>query len=48
VPSKLADRTDDERGDESFGLIETKGGSVESSSRKSDLAKPVFCHDPKF
>jgi len=27
VPSKLADRTDDARSDETFGLTETKGGS---------------------
>jgi hypothetical protein len=27
VPSKLADRTDDARSDETFGLTEAKGGS---------------------
>ncbi len=27
MPSKLADRTDDARGDETFGLTETKEGS---------------------
>ena len=42
MPSKLADRTDDERGDESLGLTETKGGSIESTSRKSDLVKPLI------
>jgi len=49
VPSKLADRTDDARSDETFGLTETKEGSeclvINVNRRSGGLASsPVESH----